>query len=49
LADGEAEVALAFINIRSGIDVYAHWRGKTLPEERAQIRVLDVLGKRLAR
>ena len=37
MADSKAEVALAFINIRSGIDVCAHWRGKTLPEERAQI------------
>jgi hypothetical protein len=26
-----------FINLRSGIDVYAHWSGKTLAEERAQI------------
>jgi hypothetical protein len=31
------EDALAFINLRSGIDVYAHWKGKTLAEERAQI------------
>jgi len=31
------EVALPFINLRSGIDVYAHWKGKTLAEERAQI------------
>jgi hypothetical protein len=32
-----SEGALAFINLRSGIDVYAHWSGKTLAEERAQI------------
>jgi hypothetical protein len=31
------EGVLPFINLRSGIDVYAHWRGKTLAEERAQI------------
>ena len=34
---GGTEDALAFINLRSGIDVYAHWKGKTLAEERAQI------------
>src|SRR6516225_8391052 len=34
---GRTEDALAFINLRSGIDVYAHWKGKTLAEERAQI------------
>ena len=28
---------MAFINVRSGIDVYAHWRGKSLADERAQI------------
>jgi hypothetical protein len=32
-----SEGELAFINLRSGIDVYAHWQGKTLAEERAQI------------
>jgi hypothetical protein len=31
------EGALAFIHLRSGIDVYAHWGGKTLAEDRAQI------------
>ena len=31
------EDTLPFINLRSGIDVYAHWKGKTLAEERAQI------------
>jgi len=34
---GISEGALAFIHLRSGIDVYAHWSGKTLAEERAQI------------
>jgi hypothetical protein len=31
------EGVLAFIHLRSGIDVYAHWSGKTLAEDRAQI------------
>jgi hypothetical protein len=31
------EDALAFIHLRSGIDVYAHWNGKTLAEDGAQI------------
>jgi hypothetical protein len=31
------EGELPFINLRSGIDVFAHWRGKTLAEERAEI------------
>jgi hypothetical protein len=33
----KSEGMLPFINLRSGIDVYAHWAGKTLAEERAQI------------
>jgi hypothetical protein len=33
----QSEGVLPFINLRSGIDVYAHWAGKTLAEERAQI------------
>jgi hypothetical protein len=33
----KSEGALPFINLQSGIDVYAHWKGKTLAEERAQI------------
>jgi hypothetical protein len=36
-APSDRRVHLPFINLRSGIDVYAHWKGKTLAEERAQI------------
>ena len=36
------EVPLPFINLRRGIDIYAHWSGKTAAEERAQINGLSV-------
>src|SRR5436190_22708981 len=36
------DAPLPFINLRRGIDIYAHWSGKTAAEERAQINGLSV-------